>query len=110
MNGSFVHTDKGSFPDSGLTFPFDNNGSGGYVLVSYRPTKADSKILRDLEFVARYDIINVPDRLGGKEDRWAFGIDYWITPSIVLKAAYEVDNPDIGPRHDGFFIQCGFGL
>jgi hypothetical protein len=39
------------------------------------------------------------------------GLDYWITPAIVFKTAYEWDHNDNGGvNQSGFLAQLGFGL
>jgi len=47
---------------------------------------------------------------GDTEQRYTFGIDYWLTPSAVLKVAYEIDTKKVGPDQDAFFVQFGIGL
>lgn len=91
---------------------FNNNRNGGFVMVAYRPTLVGNKVLKNVEVVVRYDAVNVSKHApgGGDEDRWTFGLDYWITPSVVLKTAYQVDAKQIGSNQNTFFLQCGFGL
>ena len=50
-------------------------------------------ILKKLEFIVRYDVMIVPLKApgGDHEQRWALGVDYWITPAAVFKVAYEFD-------------------
>ena len=69
-------------------------------------------MIKNFEFVVRYDTIRVSKGApgGGDESRWAFGIDYWVTPSVVLKTAYEIDDKNTGSGQNTFFVQCGFGL
>ena len=73
---------------------------------------ADLSIRENLEFVARYDMLNTPLTApsGEHERRWAVGVDYWVTPSAVLKFAYEFDHKQVGPDQNAFFIQFGIGL
>jgi len=91
---------------------FSNYRQGGYVTVAYRPSLAENKIIRNLEFVVRYDTVRIPIRApgGGNEQRVAFGVDYWLTPSAVLKVAYEIDDNKAGPDANAFFVQFGIGL
>lgn len=107
---AWVSLDKAFYPDSGLAAPFNNDGNGGYVLVAYRPTRVDSRVLRALEFVARWDVIDTPARTGGFEQRWTLGVDYWITPYLVFKVAYQIDDKHAGSDQNALFIQCGFAL
>jgi hypothetical protein len=91
---------------------FGNYRHGGYAEVAYRPTLAENKILRNLEFIFRYDLVRVPVQAPGgeHEQRYEFGIDYWLTPSWVLKAAYAVDRRKVAPSENAFFLQLGIGL
>ncbi|HZL36287.1 MAG TPA: cytochrome c [Tepidisphaeraceae bacterium] len=91
---------------------FGNYRNGGYAELAYRPTLSGSHILQNLEFITRYNLLRTPLRSPGGEHEQAieFGIDYWITPSVVLKAAYEVDDRKIGPSENAVFFQLGFGL
>jgi hypothetical protein len=91
---------------------FTNYRQGGYVQLCYRPTHSDLKFLRDLEFVSRYDWLiqplNAPG--GDHEKRLTLGVDYWITPAIVFKTAYQFDNKELGENQNAFLIQLGIGL
>jgi hypothetical protein len=91
---------------------FENDRDGGYVQLCYRPTKADSKFIRNFELVSRYDTLNIPTNApgGDRETRWTFGVDYWVTPSVVLKAAYELDDKKVGDSNNAFLFQVGIGL
>ena len=99
-------------PAGSSALRFDNDRNGGYATVAYRPTKADSKVIRNLEFAVRYDSLDVsrkaPD--GDFEQRWTFGIDYWLAPNAVIKFAYQVDDKDVGEDQNAFLIQFGLGL
>jgi len=89
-----------------------NYRDGGYLQASYRPLMVNNRILRNLEFVARYDRLRSPLRApgGNHEQRWTIGVDYWLTPSAVLKAAYEFDQKKSGPDQNAFLVQLGLGL
>jgi hypothetical protein len=91
---------------------FGNWRQGGYAMIAYRPTLATDRHLRNTEFVFRYDTQRTPLGApgGAHEQRYAFGVDYWVTPSVVLKVAYEIDDRKPGPGADAFFIQLGLGL
>jgi hypothetical protein len=70
---------------------FDNDRSGGYAQIAYRPTKVDS--LKKIEGVLRYDSLEQPSGapLPADEQRWTVGVNYWATPRTVVKLAYEFD-------------------
>ena len=102
-------------PDGSLGFGpirFSNDRNGGYVMVAYRPTKSSNKIVKNLEFVARYDHVQVSESApgGGNEDRYTFGVDYWVKPNVVLKVAYQFDDVEVGSDADALMLQCAFGL
>ena len=102
-------------PDGALGFGpirFNNDRNGGYVMVAYRPTKSSNKIVKNLEFVGRYDRVQASESApgGGNEDRYTFGLDYWIKPNVVLKAAYQFDEVEVGSDADALMLQCAFGL
>lgn len=69
-------------------------------------------MLRNTEFAFRYDMKRTPITVpgGAHEQRYAFGVDYWLTPSVVLKVAYEIDNRKPAPASNAFFVQLGIGL
>jgi hypothetical protein len=90
---------------------FNNDRDGGYVLVAYRPTKVDNEYLKKTEFVFRFDRVNVSSQApgGGSENRWTPGIDYWLTPSAVIKVAYEFDQRTNGDNSNGLLIVFAVG-
>lgn len=112
-----VDTDDVIFTGPFDPFTFRNRRNGWFLQVAYRPTKVDLKLpgaidVRKLEFVARYDQIRQagPGRLGVDHDQLTVGIDYWVTPSAVLKAAYVFDDAHGGESRNGFFLQFAVGF
>ena len=93
-------------------FEFNNNRNGGYAQLSYRPTHVDNDIIRNLEVAVRYDHFNqLHTPVAFDEERWSFGLDYWVSPSAVVKAAYEVDNKNGGaPDQNSFMLQVVIGF
>ncbi|MEP6698852.1 MAG: hypothetical protein ABJB09_03900 [Verrucomicrobiota bacterium] len=108
--GHFVYDPDGR--QSFGPFEFNNNRNGGYVQLSYRPTKIDNDIIKNLEAVVRYDRLNqLHTPVGFDEERWSFGLDYWVTPSTVIKASYEIDNKNGGARdQNAFLLQVATGF
>ena len=108
--GRATYDPKGTMNFGPLTFNNDRNG--GYILVAYRPTGVSNTIIRNLEFIVRYDRMQSSQKApsGNTEHRWELGVDYWITPSVVLKTAYEFDNLKDSAGADAFIVQLGFGL
>src|SRR6266487_2238584 len=91
---------------------FNNNRNGGYAQLSYRPTHIDNDIIKNFEGVFRYDRLNqLHTPVGFDEQRWTLGLNYWLTPSTVIKAAYEFDDKNGGARdQDAFMMQVAVGF
>lgn len=89
---------------------FDNDRNGGYAEVAYRPTEAAERLLRNFEFVLRYDRLDIPSGApgGGTQELLTPGIDYWITSRTLLKAAYAFDTS--GDDTDVFALQFATGF
>src|SRR6266513_647731 len=103
--GDFVYDPDGSQGFGPLEF--NNNRNGGYAQLSYRPTHIDNDIIKNVEGVFRYDRLNqLHTPVGFDEQRWTLGLNYWLTPSTVIKAAYEFDDKNGGARdQDAFMMQ-----
>jgi hypothetical protein len=102
-------------PDGSLGFgpvAFTSKQDGGYAELAYRPTKVDIDFVRNLEMVFRWDHLSRdPSGLGDPwETRWTLGLSYWLSPSTVLKAAYEWDQPSGEPNRNALFIQTAMGF
>ena len=91
---------------------FNNNRNGGYVEMAYRPTEIEDEILKNFEYVIRYDRLDVSDMApgGGRHEQWTPGIDYWLTPRTVLKAAYIFDKHENAEDQDGVVFQFATGF
>jgi len=102
-------------PDGSLGFgplAFTSKRDGGYAEVAYRPTKMDMDFIRNLEMIFRWDHLSRdPSGLGDpSEDRWTLGLDYWLSPSTVVKAAYEWDNPRGERNRNALLLQAAMGF
>ena len=102
-------------PDGSLGFgplAFTSKQDGGYAEIAYRPTKLDNDFLRNLEMIFRWDHLSRdPSGLGDPEEtRWTLGLNYWLSPSTVLKAAYEWDQPNAEPNRSALLIQMAMGF
>jgi hypothetical protein len=110
------HVDNFTFDPTGAQgigpLSFDNHRHGGYVELSYRPTRSDSKFVRSLEFLGRYELLDSPDAAPGSfdEQRYLIGANYWLTPTIALRAAYLFDERERAEDQDALFLQLGVGL
>jgi len=91
---------------------YKNDRNGGYAQLAYRPTLCDNRMLRNLELVTRYDTIHVPAAAPGAatDTRLTFGVDYWLAPNVLLKAAYQIDSPEHGPHDNGVMLQAAVGF
>src|SRR6266581_2626957 len=103
------------YPDGEQGFgplAFNNNRNGGYAQISYRPTHIDNDYLKNVEGVFRYDRFNqLHTPVGFDEQRFTIGLNYWLTPSAVLKLAYEFDDKNGGARdQDAFMMQAAVGF
>jgi hypothetical protein len=112
--GGWIWSDVGTatYPALPGSPRFDNNSNGGYAELAYRPTKVLDRWLRNVEFVGRYDRLDIPSGVpgGGSEDQWTGGVDYWITPRTVVKAAYTWDDQESGQNQDLFALQVATGF
>lgn len=95
--------------------PFSNDRSGGFIQLGYRPTKLES-FLKDLEPVVRFDFLNAPSEAPDPADhqRWTVGLDYWVNPRMVVKAAYEFDDvkdpSGAATSNNAFMLQAVVGF
>src|ERR1700759_1136390 len=112
MEWVIQNIDKATFVVDGAPSLFNNDRNSGYVQLAYRPTQMEGKFLKNIEGIFRYDRLNIsksaPD--GGYEQRYTFGIDYWLNPSTVIKFAYEIDDKQRGQNADAFFVQGAIGF
>jgi hypothetical protein len=106
------NVEKATYATDAGNLRFNNDRNGGYLQAAYRPTKVALKALRDFEFIARYDLMNIPSKAPGvaDENRWTLGVDYWVTPSMVVKVAYEFDHKRHEDGNDAFLVQTAIGF
>jgi hypothetical protein len=102
-------------PDGSLGFgplPLTAKRDGGYAELAYRPTKLDIDFIRNLEMIFRWDHLSRdPSGLGDPEEtRWTLGLNYWLSPSTVVKAAYEWDKPRGERNKNALFFQTAMGF
>lgn len=102
----------GTYDNNGNPDTFRNDRQGGYAQVAYRPTKVDTKWLRKVEGVFRYDRFEQKDTpVGYDESRYTVGLNYWLTSKTVLKAAYQFDDKSSGAEdNSGVWLQFAFGF
>ena len=107
---SVTYDADGSLGFGPLTF--ENDRTGLYAQVAYRPTKCDLKFLRDVEFVGRFDYLDLPSGAPGGNDheRWTAGVNYWLNPSSVIKIAYQYTDEEGEPGEDAFLAMFAVGF
>ena len=95
--GDEAEGEEGAEPAEALPITFANRRNGGYVQIAYRPTKAKNEFLKKFELVCRYDRLSLPAavRLGDDPERCTVGLNYWLGPSTVVKAAYQFNLGDV---------------
>ena len=113
---AWSHVDHAVYdPDGSLGFgplPLTAKRDGGYAELAYRPTKFDIDFLRNFELIFRWDHLSrEPSGLGDPEEtRWTLGLDFWLSPSTVVKAAYEWDQPNGEPNKNALLLQAAMGF
>jgi hypothetical protein len=113
---AWSHVDHAVYdPDGSLGFgplPLTAKRDGGYAELAYRPTKLDIDFLRNLEMIFRWDHLSRdPSGLGDPEEtRLTLGLNYWLSPSTVVKAAYEWDKPNGERNRNALLIQTAMGF
>ena len=107
--GSFTYDADGSQGFGPMTF--SNNRNGGYAQLSYRPSRV-TNFLKDFEAVVRFDdLTQRKTPVGFDERRWTIGLDYWLTPSTVVKIAYESDSKrGNGENQNAIMLQVATGF
>ncbi|MFQ5749312.1 MAG: hypothetical protein ACE5H3_07640, partial [Planctomycetota bacterium] len=91
---------------------FNNDRSGGYAQLAYRPTLADSTVVSNTEAVFRYDWQSFPIGAPMNMDlgRATFGLDYWVSPATVLKIAVDRLFVQGGQNVMSFYFQIALGV
>ncbi len=99
--------DRSSSP----TLAFNNQSSGGYAQIAYRPGLSGLPLLKDFESVLRYDWIDLPNAPGfNDEQRWTIGLNYYLAASTMVKFAYQFDNKQGAPDDDALIFQVTSGF
>lgn len=111
--------DKATYdPDGTLGFgpvTFENVRTSGYAQLAWRPSGIGPAFVRRLEVVARWDRLDLPTGAPDAMDetRVTGGLNYWITPSVVLKGAYRSSEKTAGgmtTRGDAVLSQLAIGF
>jgi len=94
------------------TRAFKNDRRAHYLQVAYRPSKIKWWLIRNFEFVLRYDKVNHPSLAPthNDDDRYTWGLDYWLGPETVLKTAYLKDDAHGGVNQDSIIVEFVTGF
>lgn len=89
------------------TYTFNNESTFYYGLISYRPSKSGSKLIRNTELVYRYDTGKTPEdsKWAFEDSRSTFGFNYWLQARSVLKASVA-----IGELSNILYLQWALGF
>jgi hypothetical protein len=108
-----VHQQAGSFLGANI------ERQGVHAQVAYRPRDCPCKYLQNLELVYRFGYVTFPGVPAVALDLTAFatpmdvpvrrrqseiGLNYWFSPRLVLKAAYQINDEPQFHLHDNQFI------
>lgn len=107
--------DRLTYVVDGMPFDFDNKKWSVYAQVAYRPSLLDTPVLRDLELVYRFAYLDWPKGTPSMEMsdliQHTIGLNYWITPSAVVKIGYEFNDRELrGTSNDQFVVQAAWGF
>ncbi len=98
------------------TLTFNNKREGGYFQLAYRPSKLGD-IIKNFEIVSRYSWLDNPFGPPDSHDErnWTFGLNYWLSASAVIKAAYQFGkkrHEEDGEKENthAFLIQFSLGF
>ena len=90
---------------------FDNSRNGGFVQLAYRPTMVRHRILNRLEPILRYEKFHQRQQPSGlDETRWTIGLNYWLLPSAVFKAAYQFGDRSDDREVEAVLLQFKVGF
>lgn len=112
-----VKVDNASYKDpmdtTGQTFySFDNVSTAYYAQLSYRPVLLKDNFLKNIELIARYSAISLPEQSlwGEEETQTTIGINYWLTWRSVIKAASQITKGHEGESERVYLLQWAIGL
>jgi hypothetical protein len=92
---------------------------GFYGQVAYRPRDLPNTILQNIEVVYRYSYVDfqgidptaldlstfsTPVDVPVRRQQNEFGVNYWFTPRLVVKAAYQINDEPNFHLHDNQFL------
>jgi hypothetical protein len=121
-----VRAEYGMLYQEAMSFGTSNiTRQGVYAQVAYRPRDCGIRYLEDIELVYRYSYVNfkgidpttldlttfsTPVDVPVRRQQNEIGVDYWISPRLVLKCAYQInDEPGFHLHDNQFFAELDWG-
>lgn len=90
---------------------FDNSRNGGFIQLAYRPPMVRQRVINRLEPIVRYERFNNRHEPSGvDETRWTIGLNYWLLPSAVIKAAYQFGSRSDDRDVEALLLQFKIGF
>jgi hypothetical protein len=123
VRGQFnnAKVDKANYKDeAGKTYTFDNNMKNYFGQFSFRPSLAESKFLKNIELLYRYNSLTAPKDAewgpkdasgkGGTVTRSDFGLAYWLSWRTGLRMAYETAKMPDDTKVKEFLVRFVMGF
>jgi Gram-negative porin len=104
VRGEYIETQTEDFNDHGDTDEYDRDG--WYLQGSWYMKQTGIDLLAPVEVVAQWSEVN---EFQGSE-RWALGVNYWLTPSVPLKFSIDETELDSGENQTRVIVQIAYGF
>lgn len=104
MRGEYVETETEGFDDHGDINSYDRDG--WYLQGSWFLKQTGIELLAPVEVVAQWSEVNEFDA----SERWAIGLNYWLTPSVPIKLSVDETELDTGEDQTRFIMQIAYGF
>jgi len=104
VRGEYIDTQTEGFDDHGDKGTYDRDG--WYLQGSWYLKQTGIDFLAPVEVVIQRSEVN---KFEGSE-RWAFGVNYWLTPNAVFKLSIDETELDSGEDQTRFIAQIAYGF
>jgi len=104
VRGEYIATETEGFNEGGEKDVYDRDG--WYLQGSLFLKKTGIDFLAPAELVAQWSEVN---KIDGSE-RWALGVNYWLTPSVPLKLSVDETKLDSGEDQTRVIVQIAYGF
>jgi hypothetical protein len=104
LRGEYIETETEGLDDEGRKESFDRDG--WYLQGSWYLKQTGIEALAPFELVLQRSEVN---QIDGSE-RWAVGLNYWITPSVVFKLSADDTELDNGDDQTRYIAQISYGF